>query len=75
MNDKIILPMSLPSHILSPISSQYGGSVYDIYVSDLNIFLNLRTKLNLHIIMMNKILKIYLINKIIIRKMYKESNY
>ena len=38
--DKIILPMSLPSHILSPISSQYGGSVYDVYISDLNIFLN-----------------------------------
>jgi putative transferase (TIGR04331 family) len=38
--NKIILPMSLPSHILSPISSQYGGSVYDIYINDLNIFLN-----------------------------------
>lgn len=38
-NDRIIMPLSLPSHLFGPLSSGYTNSVYDIYINDLDIFL------------------------------------
>ena len=38
-NNRIIVPISLPSHLLKEISSGYACQVYDIYLNDLDIFL------------------------------------
>jgi putative transferase (TIGR04331 family) len=46
-NNRIILPLSLPSHLLTTISSDYAAEVFDLYLKDLVIFLKNLNESNL----------------------------